>query len=277
MILSALALWFAQEKIIAAAPPAPPPPAEISSPPPLRTASSRWRQGPSKFCSATRDYDLDGSPLSLGVYAPFDQNFMQLVLVRRPWGTPLREKVRVEAGPVSIDTGVIKRYLADGQEALLIDLNKDLIAQIATAPTLSVFIGNAAYAVKLDGLSAELSRMDDCHSRAWRMLGFDPAHIATIQERPTPAESPANWLRPGDYPPAAEREGREGVVAALLNITADGQVAGCSILMGSGSADLDAGSCQIYLKRARYNPARATDGKAVASPLLQRSRWQIHD
>ena len=66
-----------------------------------------------------------------------------------------------------------------------------------------------------------------------------------------------------DYPDAAIRNGDMGSVRAQLAIAADGKVAGCTIVASSGSAALDSATCRILKARARFAPARDSNGAAV--------------
>lgn len=58
-----------------------------------------------------------------------------------------------------------------------------------------------------------------------------------------------------DYPETAVKEGRHGSTVIAFDVLASGKVANCKILRSSGSADLDAASCNLISDRARYEPA----------------------
>lgn len=113
--------------------------------------------------------------------------------------------------------------------------------------------------------------------------------LAAVQTSPTatkPTDNPASarpitdagtWVTPSDYPALAMREQREGVTGFLLTIGPDGVPEKCEIVFSSGHADLDATTCQLLSKRARFTPATDAKGKAVTGRYTNRIRWQIPD
>jgi TonB family protein len=97
---------------------------------------------------------------------------------------------------------------------------------------------------------------------------------------PSDARSPkllngAQLITADDYPAKAQREGREGAVQVALEVGPDGRVTGCRIATSSGHSDLDDLTCRLFLRRARFDPARDLDGGAIAGRYINRVRWQI--
>jgi protein TonB len=71
-----------------------------------------------------------------------------------------------------------------------------------------------------------------------------------------------------DYPADALARGEQGTVLAQLTVDADGRVSGCAIVRSSGSRSLDDATCSIVERRARFDPARDAEGRAVASTYV---------
>jgi TonB family protein len=92
---------------------------------------------------------------------------------------------------------------------------------------------------------------------------------------PVPAGNPGLWVTTNDYPVAALREEREGVVGFTLTVGPDGRVNTCEITSSSGFSDLDSTACLLISQRARFTPARNAKGKAEAGRYANRVRWQI--
>jgi protein TonB len=90
-----------------------------------------------------------------------------------------------------------------------------------------------------------------------------------------PLGSPASWITSDDYPPKALRLGQEGRVGVAYVIGIEGRVADCRVTASSGSAVLDAASCDILFRRASYTPARDAAGCPIASRRALAIRWQI--
>ena len=81
-----------------------------------------------------------------------------------------------------------------------------------------------------------------------------------------------------DYPASAVASGAEGTVRTVLTIGPDGRVTGCSITKGSGNSALDSTTCNILRRRAKFTPARDSNGNAVsdtyqAPPIT----WRLAD
>jgi len=86
---------------------------------------------------------------------------------------------------------------------------------------------------------------------------------------------PAQWVTSDDYPPAALREEREGVVRITWQINEQGRVENCSVVNSSGSPDLDDAACRLITRRGRYSPAKDENGNPTRSTDARTIRWQI--
>lgn len=70
-----------------------------------------------------------------------------------------------------------------------------------------------------------------------------------------------------DYPASAQAAGAEGTVRAELTISPSGQVVGCNITQSSGNSSLDSTTCNILRRRAKFTPARDSNGNAVSDTV----------
>jgi protein TonB len=87
------------------------------------------------------------------------------------------------------------------------------------------------------------------------------------------AEKIAGELKIGDFPRsgASEREGRFIVVRYIVQ--PDGGVANCRVVQSSGSAQADAITCRLIMRRFRYRPALDASGNAVADQTGWKQWW----
>ena len=60
-----------------------------------------------------------------------------------------------------------------------------------------------------------------------------------------------------------------------LTVGTDGRVSECSVTSSSGSSTLDAATCKLITRRARFTPAKDADGNPVTDTYSNRIRWQI--
>lgn len=103
---------------------------------------------------------------------------------------------------------------------------------------------------------------------------FAPLLIAAASS-PTPTGNPGDWVTSEDYPATALREGQEGVTAFLLNIDKNGVPVKCTISSSSGAATLDQATCDLLIARARFTPARDTNGKPLVGSYSNKINWRI--
>ena len=105
--------------------------------------------------------------------------------------------------------------------------------------------------------------------------------IADSNSEPARQQAPARQAAPGqetrgdlrtvfsadDYPASAQANGEEGTVQAKLTVSTSGRVSACEIVRSSGHKSLDEATCRILQRRARFTPARAADGRPIASTV----------
>jgi protein TonB len=89
-----------------------------------------------------------------------------------------------------------------------------------------------------------------------------------------PAQGRSDAMRT-DYPSAALREGREGTSYFTATVGADGRVRRCVITRSSGSADLDAETCRLFSRSARFKPALDKDGHPVEDTFSSKITWRL--
>jgi protein TonB len=83
---------------------------------------------------------------------------------------------------------------------------------------------------------------------------------------------------PDDYPASAQASGAEGTVQATITIGTDGRVVGCNVTRSSGNSSLDSATCNIIRRRAKYTPARDSNGNPTSDTIQTPPiRWQLSD
>jgi protein TonB len=63
-----------------------------------------------------------------------------------------------------------------------------------------------------------------------------------------------------DYPSSALAAGAGGTAQAELTIGPDGRVVGCNLIRSTGNNALDSATCNILRRRAKFTPARDSNG-----------------
>lgn len=90
-----------------------------------------------------------------------------------------------------------------------------------------------------------------------------------------PKGNPGKWVTDNDYRPRWIREEMSGAARFTLAIDASGKVTGCTVTRSSGHAPLDAATCALVTRRARFDAARDGNGKAVSGSYTGTITWRI--
>lgn len=102
--------------------------------------------------------------------------------------------------------------------------------------------------------------------------------VAAYAASPKPAMplgSPGDWVTTADYPKQALADSVDGAVQFRLDIDRLGEPSACTVLISSGSPQLDATACNLIMVRARFSPATDRRGRAVPGTYTNRVRWII--
>lgn len=70
-----------------------------------------------------------------------------------------------------------------------------------------------------------------------------------------------------DYPASALSAGAGGTAQAQLTVGPDGRVTGCNLIRSTGNGALDAATCNILRRRAKFTPARDSEGNATSDTV----------
>lgn len=90
-----------------------------------------------------------------------------------------------------------------------------------------------------------------------------------------PRNDPLRWVGTDDYRSNWIRQELTGKARFRLEIAADGRVAGCTITGSSGHPELDAATCALVTRRAKFQPARGSEGEPVAGSYSNAIDWQL--
>ena len=155
------------------------------------------------------------------------------------------------------------------------------------------FAGTAAMRMTMDdvlvdsfslkGTSAVIARLRQCAIASYKRYPPDPFASAPPASTTSPGQAGpgramanlATLFSDEDYPAAALRAEEQGTVGFRLDVGADGRVTNCSITSTSGSASLDSTTCRLLRSRARFNPARDSNGNATTDSTYGRITWRL--
>lgn len=90
-----------------------------------------------------------------------------------------------------------------------------------------------------------------------------------------PRNDPLRWVTTDDYRSNWIRQEMTGKARFRLEIAADGRVAGCTVTGSSGHPELDAATCALVSRRAKFQPARGSEGEPVAGSYSNAIDWRL--
>jgi hypothetical protein len=86
-----------------------------------------------------------------------------------------------------------------------------------------------------------------------------------------------SWFSYDDVPVALIPEGTMRRVAVRVLIRPNGSLQGCEVELSSGDPKIDVYTCGLILKRARYSPARWSDGSPTFGVVRLPVVWSVGD
>jgi len=109
------------------------------------------------------------------------------------------------------------------------------------------------------------------------LIGVPSAGMSKNKAEPAkPIGNPGDWFPQNSYPADAKRKGEQGRVSVRLMLDNTGTPVACEVMGSSGSAALDAVTCELAMANARFRPATDARGEAIAAPYtLPGVRWEL--
>ena len=90
-----------------------------------------------------------------------------------------------------------------------------------------------------------------------------------------PRNDAARWITEADYKTSWINREMAGTAGFRLSIGANGQVEGCQITRSTGHSALDEATCSLVTRRAKFDPARGSDGSKVTGTYSSSVLWRI--
>lgn len=120
-----------------------------------------------------------------------------------------------------------------------------------------------------------MEKMRDCRDQLLTDWGLDAAKHRNLSERAQPLESPGRWLRSSDYPMHLVERGQRGIVHFRLMVDEKGDVSQCKIQQSTRPAEFDDVVCKALMRRAKFSPARDSEGNFLPSYYRNNVRFML--
>ena len=218
-------------------------------------------------CTAARSYGDASAPIILGLVPSLSGNSYEL-MVSVPKAGPAF--ARETQGSVDFGSGEIKSaVLYFGGKGVKQSIYRSRISaaqmdQARAAQALTFRSDDGMnYSFALSNMPKLLDGLRDCTQNLQQYWNMDGKNA------PSRAESLLGDVRAlltaKDYPTEALKIARQGTAEYQLLVDEKGSVAGCDILASSGVPALDSTGCEVFKEKARFSPAKDSQGKPVRS------------
>lgn len=223
-------------------------------------------------CTAIRSYTTAAGPVLLAFRPSLDGLTVRL-MVSRP-GAPIAARhVPVDLSGITASalrfTPPVKKT-----EFIWINLARGQFDKLVPAGAVRINGLGIDIALAAPGMAAAAKALDTCNADLrthWNANEADKARIAVPARRLVAIKQ---IVHADDYPAQARERNESGSTRVSLLIDEAGALKDCAVEEHSGVASIDAQSCALLMKRARYAPARDAAGKPIKSRITFRFTWK---
>jgi len=114
-----------------------------------------------------------------------------------------------------------------------------------------------------------------CTAEISREWGVDEEALAALSQ--PPASTNLMGLSSNDYPASALRTATQGRVIVRIDVSSGGRATDCAPVATSGNAAIDATTCRVILRRARFRPGLDATGQPIAARMISTVTWLLPD
>ena len=189
----------------------------------------------------------------------------------------------VEQAPATLRFGETRsktnllQYSDEKNRVRVIAINVPMAGFKARLATRSISIAGASLyeTFAMTDLPALVAELDKCVldlQKYWNIgQQYAPQMASSVKTK-----SPLRGLFSAqDYPAIALNHNQQGSVTMTFLVDEAGAVADCSVDDSSGVPALDTMSCYVVKNRAKFEPARSSDGKPIRSAYTEKVVWRI--
>lgn len=250
--------------------------AATAAPPPTRTAGLRWNVASRPNGCVLETRVIAGTVTDrLEMVGAINEKAPAAIALRLkrppPPGKAFRAGVMVGRRPVQAIT-LVPRF-DRGDDAHVLYLKGDLAEGLLGGEPLLIGIPGETLDVGTGDLAALMPALKTCDEE--RMKGLLDVPVYRLARPDRKAGSLLSLFSHEDYPDAAIKEGAQGAVKVALRVTPAGRVDRCVVTLSSNSPALDQRTCEIFQRRARFEPTLDEAGRPVAGIYSQIVRWAV--
>jgi TonB family protein len=229
-------------------------------------------------CIAHRDYGTEKGAPRLVLKAPPLGDVMQVAILRHVAPTAPEQvgaSIVVDQRPPLKTSLMMYTPPRSKQRVYLLNMPSADFAAVRQAKILSVRSQGLNETFALSQMESLMKVMDKCVANLRQVFNIAGEGAEPPGLRSRARANIAKVFSSDDYPAVAIRNDQSGRVRFALLIQEDGRVADCTIVATSGVPALDSQACAILKARARFEPARGSDGKPAKDSVVGSILWRV--
>jgi len=226
-------------------------------------------------CNAYRNYGTEKDPLYLAFKAPPVGDVVQLMVVQDgPRMSAEQRDINVRIGDrPPLKTNMLVYRQKAKFRTKLINLPRAEFEALRDAPSVEIKGEGQDYAFALSDTASLMKALDTCLADLRDHYNVSAPGVPIPRLQRGAVGNLTRLFSAQDYPGVAVTRRMEGTTGLELLIDENGSVADCSVTATSGYAIIDAQSCAVIMKRAKFAPAIDLQGKPTRSTYSQRISW----
>ncbi|MEA3048773.1 MAG: hypothetical protein QOG84_609 [Sphingomonadales bacterium] len=247
------------------------------APPPLQRPLKPWNLDYGMTaCMAVATYGTPDKPVTFALRPSPNGTVVRLMVVRPGQAhDAFQFELVTNLGGASARTNGLHFAGADyKREIVWINVARADLEALREAGEVLLRGGPLDYRLALPAFGAVLDGLDKCNAdlRDYWNAGEAADRLSRKARSLKPL---AEYFSDSDYPDQANMANQGGTSQVMLMIDETGTLKDCMVEVTSGFATLDAMTCGVLLKRAKFEPALDPAGKPTRSVLTTRATWRI--
>lgn len=243
--------------------------------PPLEPNGPWVVEGSEGACILTRSYGPDSTKITVGLQPLFTTPKAEvIVLTHDPSTWQGKGDARVDLSSSESLVGTYSSYPISKERRLTrLSVPSTLLDGVKASTAMTISARALSASVRLVRTGAAFAAFETCQHALFKAWQVDPAALAP--ERVPVGLNVEETFTPDLYPMEAQRKNVQGRVIAVVDVNANGSVAGCRVVAPVAPV-LDRVTC-ARAKRLRFKLGKDAAGQAARSPYLLPIRWILPD
>lgn len=218
-------------------------------------------------CALTRDYGSGDDKVSVGLL-PLSGDARVRIAMLAPRGRLVGGGEATLTFDGKAGGGEFRHFyyatLTEAGSQAVIIWNRTRMNEAANAKLLSIKTPGRTLLLPMRGVAKALVALEACEKDLLVQWGYDPSLVA----EPIKVKNPTAILTSTDYPRQAIAKSAAGETIVRIGVGADGLLSECTLLEGTGHANLDGQVCPRVRERGKFEAAKDKDGKTIKAMTI---------